>query len=97
MIQTPAADYPQSAHKSHWSVPRTPCESVNAGGFCHPFKQRTILLVIVTDQVLWILIKRRRFAQLLGDPCVRRVFRHAEVRYAPTCMVHCHDGMNCLE
>src|SRR5688500_14978154 len=47
-------------------------DDLDAGGLGHPLQQATILLVIVADQVLRLLRKRRRAAHLLREPLVRR-------------------------
>jgi hypothetical protein len=93
---------PQTPYKAFTDRIRTrrrvgSVDYLNAGCFGHLLEPAPVLFVIVTDEVLWLLTKRRRFAKLLCEPRVRRVFSHADVHDAPAFMVHDHECMNRLE
>jgi hypothetical protein len=99
MIQTLP---PQTPHQAFTDSIRTRrregrVDQLDAGRLGHPLKHGSVLLVMVTDQVLWLLLKGCRVTQRLGDPFVRRVVRHSDMQHAPPFMLHDHKGVHRLE
>jgi hypothetical protein len=72
-------------------------DHLNARSLGYPCKLGSVHLVIVTDQVLRLLLERRRLPQLLRDPLVRRMFGCSNVYYPPAFLVHNHKRMNGVE
>jgi hypothetical protein len=56
-------------------------EYLNPAGYRDASQLRTVLAVVITDQIARFHTKRGRFTQLLGDPLVGRMLGHAQVDY----------------